>query len=136
MPVFENARFITCEAEGEVFSKMAAGADGRILWLGDDLPAEYASMPRIDLGGAVAVPAFGDTHMHFESFSTFENTFNISDAHSFDEAAAIVRTYAEAHQGKAAHRLRRMRPSGAGGPSAQPRGPGPLGGATAHHRQI
>ena len=29
MPVFENARFITCEAEGEVFSKMAAGADGR-----------------------------------------------------------------------------------------------------------
>ena len=97
MPVFENARFITCEAEGEVFSKMAAGADGRILWLGDDLPAEYASMPRIDLGGAVAVPAFGDTHMHFESFSTFENTFNISDAHSFDEAAAIVRTYAEAH---------------------------------------
>ena len=27
MPVFENARFITCEAEGEVFSKMAAGAD-------------------------------------------------------------------------------------------------------------
>ena len=97
MPVFENARFITCEAEGEVFSKMAAGADGRILWLGDDLPAEYASMPRIDLNGAVAVPAFGDTHMHFESFSTFENTFNISDAHSFDEAAAIVRTYAEAH---------------------------------------
>lgn len=97
MPVFENTRFITCEAEGEVFSKMAAGADGRILWLGDDLPAEYASMPRIDLGGAVAVPAFGDTHMHFESFSTFENTFNISDAHSFDEAAAIVRTYAEAH---------------------------------------
>ena len=90
MPVFENARFITCEAEGEVFSKMAAGADGRILWLGDDLPAEYASMPRIDLGGAVAVPAFGDTHMHFESFSTFENTFNISDAHSFDEAAATM----------------------------------------------
>ena len=36
MPVFENARFITCEAEGEVFSTMAAGADGRILWLGDD----------------------------------------------------------------------------------------------------
>lgn len=137
MPVFENARFITCEAEGEVFFKMAAGADGRILWLGDDLPAEYASMPRIDLGGAVAVPAFGDTHMHFESFSTFENTFNISDAHSFDEAAAIVRTYAEAHPreklligfGACGHLVR-------GGPSAQPRGPGPLGGAAAHHRQI
>lgn len=94
-------------------------------------------MPRIDLGGAVAVPAFGDTHMHFESFSTFENTFNISDAHSFDEAAAIVRTYAEAHPreklligfGACGHLVR-------GGPSAQPRGPGPLGGATAHHRQI
>lgn len=115
MPVFENARFITCEAEGEVFSKMAAGADGRILWLGDDLPAEYASMPRIDLGGAVAVPAFGDTHMHFESFSTFENTFNISDAHSFDEAAAIgPHLRRSTPEGKAAHRLRRMRPSGAG----------------------
>ena len=97
MPVFENARFITCEAEGEVFSKMAAGPDGRILWLGDDLPAEYASLPRVNLKGAVAVPAFGDTHMHFESFSMFENTFNISEAHSFDEAAAIVRAYAQAH---------------------------------------
>ena len=97
MPVFENARFITCEAEGEVFPRMAVGSDGRILWLGNDLPAEYASLPRVDLNGAVAVPAFGDTHMHFESFSMFENTFNISDAHSFDEAAAIVRTYAEAH---------------------------------------
>lgn len=46
MPVFENARFITCEAEGEVFPRMAVGSDGRILWLGNDLPAEYASLPR------------------------------------------------------------------------------------------
>ena len=38
--------------------------------------------------------------------------------------------------GKAAHRFRRVRPPGAGGPPARPRGPGPLGGATAHHRQI
>ena len=30
MPVFENARFITCEAEGEVFPRMAVGSDGRM----------------------------------------------------------------------------------------------------------
>ena len=51
MPVFENARFITCEAEGEVFPRMAVGSDGRILWLGNDLPAAYASLPRVDLNG-------------------------------------------------------------------------------------
>ena len=136
MPVFENARFITCEAEGEVFSKMAAGADGRILWLGDDLPAEYASMPRIDLGGAVAVPAFGDTHMHFESFSHLRHLQHLRCAQLRRGGRHRPHLRRSAPEGKAAHRLRRMRPSGAGGPSAQPRGPGPLDGAAAHHRQI
>lgn len=97
MPVFENAMFITCEEENRVCRRLAADEGGRILWVGDEIPAAYEKMPRVDLKGAVAVPAFGDSHMHFESFSMFENTFNISGAASFDEAKAIIAAYGLEH---------------------------------------
>lgn len=97
MPIFENAKFITCDAENHIYDMMAVDTKGRILWLGEDVPDSCKEMPRIDLKGAVVVPAFGDTHLHFESFAMFENTFNISEALSFDEIKAIIAAYGVSH---------------------------------------
>jgi len=97
MPIFENAKFITCDAENHVYNAMAVDAKGRILWMGEDVPDSCKDMPHVDLKGAVVVPAFGDTHLHFESFAMFENTFNISEALSFDEIKAIIAAYGVAH---------------------------------------
>ncbi len=98
MELYTNARFISCEPENRFFTAMAV-KKGRIVWLGeaDDVPARYQSARRVDLGGTVVTPAFGDTHMHFESLCTFEQTFYLMDAASFDEAASIVHAYAVAH---------------------------------------
>lgn len=98
MVVYQNARFISCEPENRVFSAMAVDK-GRILWLGSesDLPPMCRGARKIDLGGGAVTPAFGDTHIHFESFATFEQTFYLMDAESFDECGRIVRAYGQAH---------------------------------------
>lgn len=96
MQLFFNAAFITCEPENRICSAMAVDG-GYIRWIGNEaeLPAEYRSAERIDLGGATVTPGFGDTHMHFESLCVFENTFYLMEVNNFDEACSIVRAYAE-----------------------------------------
>jgi predicted amidohydrolase YtcJ len=97
MKVFKNATFITCEPDNnKTFAAMAVDK-GRIVWIGDDIPNAYKNMPSVDLGRATVTPAFGDTHMHFESFCMFANTFFIMDVASLDEAGEVVRTYADSH---------------------------------------
>ena len=97
MKVFKNASFITCEPDNnKTFSAMAVDK-GRIAWIGDELPEAYKGVPVIDLEGASVTPAFGDTHMHFESFCMFSNSFFIMDAASLDEAGEVVRAYANSH---------------------------------------
>jgi len=97
MPIFENAKFIACDEENHIYDAMAVDGKGRILWLGEDVPDSLKEMPRIDLKGAAVEPAFGDTHLHFESFAMFENTFNVSEALSFDQVKAIISAYGVAH---------------------------------------
>ncbi|MCC8357096.1 MAG: amidohydrolase [Oscillospiraceae bacterium] len=98
MVVYKNARFISCEPENRFFSAMAVDK-GRIVWVGspENLPASCQRARVVDLQGAAVTPAFADTHIHFESFATFQQTFYLMDAESFDEDAAIVRAYADAH---------------------------------------
>ncbi|MCD7749156.1 MAG: amidohydrolase family protein [Oscillospiraceae bacterium] len=98
MVVYKNARFISCEPENRFFSAMAVDK-GRIVWVGsqEDLPTSCQRARVVDLQGAAVTPAFADTHIHFESFATFQQTFYLMDAESFEEDAAIVRAYADAH---------------------------------------
>ncbi|WP_456306401.1 imidazolonepropionase [Oleomonas cavernae] len=51
---------------GLVADGALAVADGRIRWVGAaaDLPAQYASWPRVDLGGRLVTPALVDCHTH------------------------------------------------------------------------
>ncbi len=95
MILFKNASFITCEpGQNKTYAAMAVDK-GRIAWIGDEAPGEFSGATAVDLGGATVTPAFGDTHMHFESFSMFANSFFVMDAASLDEMGQVVRAYAE-----------------------------------------
>ena len=97
MKLYTNASFITCEpGNNATYSAMAVDR-GRIVWIGDDIPDRYQNAPVVDLGGACVSPAFGDTHLHFESFCLFNNTFFVMDANSLDEMGQIVKTYVSTH---------------------------------------
>ncbi len=97
MILFKNANFITCEpGMNQTYDAMAVDK-GRIAWIGGEAPEAYRNVPTVDLDGAVVTPAFGDTHIHFESFSMFANSFFVMNAASLDEAGQIVSAYAKMH---------------------------------------
>ncbi len=96
MKVYSNATFITCEPASECYSAMAVDG-GKIIWIGDDVPGQFLTAERVDLGGACVTPAFADTHMHFESFCLFENTFYLCDVTDFSEAKQIVSNFSADH---------------------------------------
>ncbi len=97
MKLYVNASFITCEPGNNATCSAMAVNKGRIVWIGNDIPKSYRNAQIFDLGGATVVPAFGDTHLHFESFCLFNNTFFVMDAGSLDEMGQIVKTYAATH---------------------------------------
>ena len=69
MRVYEG-KVITCKAKvsGDGDSARCLVEDrGRIAFVGDVLPEEYRSLPRVDLGQRALLPAFADAHLHFLS---------------------------------------------------------------------
>lgn len=68
---------------------------GHICYVGDELPAEYASWKRIELGKRALCPSFVDTHQHMASFATFNAGLNVMDARSNAEIVERVREFAE-----------------------------------------
>jgi len=97
MQIFENAEFISCENQNRVFRVMVEDR-GRILFAGDHLPETYRAVPtRTDLRGCCILPAFADTHMHFESFAFFRSTFDVRHVQNFAELADVVHEYEQGH---------------------------------------
>lgn len=99
MKAFVNATFLSCEEENRVFTVLVEHG-GRIVYTGDTLPAAYAHAHKVDLQGATVVPAFADTHLHFESYALFHSTVDVRDAQDFIEMGTLLRTYADAHPGE------------------------------------
>lgn len=96
MKVFVNGQFISCEEDSRSFSVLVADK-GRILYTGDEIPVEYSAAWRVDLEGRCVLPAFADTHMHFESYALFHSTVDLRDAADFDEMGNMLRSYIESH---------------------------------------
>ena len=67
--------------------------EGKIVFVGNELPREYIRYASIELGNKALIPAFVDTHQHFASFSTFYAGLNVMDADSNAEISDMVREF-------------------------------------------
>ena len=91
MKVYEG-NILSCDANDTVYRYLAEDG-GRIVYVGDELPAVYAHAERVSLGDKALIPAFGDSHIHFASFATFHAGLNVSDARSNDEILDMIRAF-------------------------------------------
>ena len=97
MHIFENGLFISCEDKNRIFSVLIEDS-GWIVFTGHDIPDAYRGAPeRTDLKGQCVVPAFADTHMHFESFCFFQATLDVRCAKTWDALCDCIRGYENIH---------------------------------------
>ena len=96
MKVLINGHFISCDDDDRCFSVMIIDND-KIVYTGDTVPDEYADYPSIDMHGHTVVPAFSDTHMHFESYALFRTTVDVRDVKNFEEMGEMLRASTNAH---------------------------------------
>ena len=73
---------------------------GRIVFVGDELPAEYEGAPVEHLGTSVLCPSFVDTHEHFASFATFNAGLNVMNARSNEEIMQMVSDFTKRSSAK------------------------------------
>ena len=67
--------------------------NGRIVYIGNELPEAYKTLDIKALGNRVLAPAFVDTHQHFASLSTFNAGLNVMEAESNEEIARMIGDY-------------------------------------------
>lgn len=87
MKVYEGS-ILTCDAQDHVYQFLVEDG-GRIVHVGNELPARYASFPRVRLGSRALIPAFGDSHIHFASFATFHAGLTFVKAHDMTPDSLI-----------------------------------------------
>lgn len=98
MKVYEGS-IVTCDAKGSV-ARYLVEEGSRIAYVGDSLPAAYASAPRVALGDRALLPAFGDTHIHFMSYALFSAGLDVRAARTIAEARDLVRDFASRRKDK------------------------------------
>ena len=59
---------VTVNSNDDVFQYLVENR-GRIIYVGNDLPAKYSKAEVIELGTRALIPPFADTHQHLASFS-------------------------------------------------------------------
>lgn len=91
MKVYEGA-VLSCNEKDEVFRYLAE-EDGKIIYVGNELPEEYKNAEKIKLGERALVPSFVDSHIHFASYATFLAGLNVADAKSNTEILENIREF-------------------------------------------
>ena len=90
---------LTVNKNNDVFQYLAENR-GRIVYVGNALPAEYEKAERIELGSRALIPPFADTHQHLASFSAFHSGLNVMEASSNEEILGMVRDFASTAEAK------------------------------------
>lgn len=93
MKVYEGS-ILTVDAHDTV-ARYLVEDKGRIVFVGDELPASYADASVEHLGVRALIPAFVDTHEHLASFATFNAGLNVMNARSNTEIVEMVREFAK-----------------------------------------
>lgn len=66
---------------------------GRIVYVGNELPDSYTNAELIILDRRALTPSFVDSHQHFASFSTFQAGLNVMDVKSNKEILEMIRQF-------------------------------------------
>ena len=91
--VFEGASVVPMTS-AEDRASVVAIKDDRIVFVGDRVPEEIASAPRVDLTGKCLLPAFWDCHLHFASMGLFGNRLDVRDCETIDQVLEASEAYA------------------------------------------
>ena len=88
-----HGTIITCDKYNTIANYLVE-KNGKIVHIGDDLPAIYDIYPIIELNDRALMPCFADTHMHFASFATFNAGLNVMNAKSNQEILEMLEDFA------------------------------------------
>ena len=91
MKVYEGA-VLSCNEKNEVFRYLAEEG-GKIVYVGNELPAKYKNAEKTELGEKSLIPSFTDSHIHFASYATFLAGLNVADAKSNGEILENIREF-------------------------------------------
>ena len=87
-----HGNIITCDDKNTIANYLVE-ENGKIIYIGDALPAEYATQEVIELGEKALLPSFADTHIHFASFATFQAGLNVMNARSNVELLEMLKKH-------------------------------------------
>ncbi len=97
MKCYEGA-ILSVNKNDDVFRYLVE-EQGKIVFVGNELPEEYQSAERVALGTRALIPSFVDTHEHFASFSTFQAGLNVMDAESNEEISSMIKEFVTRSKG-------------------------------------
>ena len=90
---------LTVDKEDRVY-KYLVEDEGKIIYLGNELPECYKDIEIEELGDKALIPSFVDTHQHFASFSTFHAGLNVMDAKSNEEIKEMLKEFVKNSKAK------------------------------------
>ena len=88
-----HGKILTVNANDDVFNYLAE-ENGKILFVGDELPEKYRNAEIVELGERALIPSFADTHQHLASFSAFHAGLNVMDAATNEEILTMIKEFA------------------------------------------
>lgn len=94
-----HGNILTCDSQNQVFQFLVE-EKGKIVFVGNELPAAYQGHIVTELGNKALLPSFVDSHIHFASMALFNAGLNTMDVRSNKElkeklAAFIPQTKAK-----------------------------------------
>lgn len=93
-----HGHILTVNKNDDVFRYLVED-NGRILFVGDELPAQYRDGHTVELGDRALIPSFADTHQHLASFSAFHAGLNVMEAASNTEILTMIKDFARKEEG-------------------------------------
>lgn len=88
MKIYEG-NIVSCDHNNSVFQYLVEDY-GIIRFVGNELPSEYFSFPRVLLGEKALLPAFADTHLHYSSYAFFASSLDVRQATSIDQIIDLI----------------------------------------------
>lgn len=80
---------ISADAKNGIYSYLVE-ENGKIIFVGNDLPSQYSGAEVIELGEGALMPTFADTHSHFASYAVLATAVRLDKAKSNAEMLNLL----------------------------------------------